>query len=127
MRVNAFVGFPLGGLLSLAIMAAVPVLQPASIQVSHQDQVALPVASAFGKAGLAVVFVSFFAAMAECALSSGYSVAQYMGWSWGKRRPPGPATRFHLVCLASVIAATAFTLTTSGRFEPRAAGRATRS
>jgi len=42
MRVNAFVGFPLGGLLSLAIMAAaVPVLQPASIQVSHLNQVAL--------------------------------------------------------------------------------------
>jgi hypothetical protein len=92
--------------------AAVPVLQPASIQVSHLNQVALPVASAFGKAGLAVVFVSFFAATAECALSSGYSVAQYMGWSWGKRHPPGAAARFHLVCLVSVIAATAFTLTT---------------
>jgi hypothetical protein len=93
MRVNAFVGFSLGGLLSLAIMAAVPVLQPASIQVSHQDQVALPVASALGKAGLAVVFVSFFAAMAECALSSGHSVAQYMAGrgASGTRpaRPPG--------------------------------------
>jgi manganese transport protein len=61
MRVNAFVVFPLGGLLSLAIMAAaVPVLQPRSIGVSHLDQVAMPVASAFGKAGLAIVFVSFF-------------------------------------------------------------------
>jgi manganese transport protein len=117
MRVNAFIGFPLGGLLSLAIMAAaVPVLQPLDIQVSHLDQVALPVASALGRAGLAAVFVSFFAATfaaaAECALSSGYSVAQYMGWSWGKRHPPSTAARFHLVCLASVIAATAFTLTT---------------
>lgn len=117
MRVNAFIGFPLGGLLSLAIMAAaVPVLQPLDIQVSHLDQVALPVASALGRAGLAAVFVSFFAATfaaaAECALSSGYSVAQYMGWSWGKRHPPNTAARFHLVCLASVIAATAFTLTT---------------
>ena len=54
MRVNAFVGFPPGALLSLAIMAAaVPVLQPRSIGVSHLDQVAMPVASAFGKAGLA--------------------------------------------------------------------------
>jgi Mn2+/Fe2+ NRAMP family transporter len=117
MRVNAFIGFPLGGLLSLAIMAAaVPVLQPLSIQVSHLNQVAVPVAAALGRAGLAAVFVSFFAATfaaaAECALSSGYSVAQYMGWSWGKRHPPGAAARFHLVCLASVIAATAFTLTT---------------
>jgi Mn2+/Fe2+ NRAMP family transporter len=117
MRVNAFIGFPLGGLLSLAIMAAaVPVLQPRSIGVSHLGQVALPVAAALGKAGLVFVFVSFFAATfaaaAESALSSGYAVAQHMGWSWGKRHPPGAAARFHLVCLASVIAATAFILTT---------------
>jgi Mn2+/Fe2+ NRAMP family transporter len=117
MRVNAFIGFPLGGLLSLAIMAAaVPVLQPRSIGVSHLGQVALPVAAALGKAGLVFVFVSFFAATfaaaAESALSSGYAVAQHMGWSWGKRHPPDAAARFHLVCLASVIAATAFILTT---------------
>jgi manganese transport protein len=117
MRVNAFIGFPLGALLSLAIMAAaVPVLQPAGIQVSHLGQVALPVAAALGKAGLVAVFVSFFAATfaasAECALSSGYVVAQYMGWSWGKRHPPGTAARFQLVCLAAVIAATGFMLTT---------------
>ena len=93
MRANPFVGFPLGGLLSLAIMAAaVPVLEPAGISVSHLGQVALPVAVALGRAGLAVVFVSFFAATfaaaAESALSSGYSVAQYMGWSWASGTRP---------------------------------------
>jgi Mn2+/Fe2+ NRAMP family transporter len=117
MRLNALVGFPLGGLLSLALMAAaVPVLQPRSIQVSHVDQVALPIATALGKAGLAFVFISFFAATfaaaAECTLSAGYSVAQYFGWSWGKEQQPSQAARFHLVCLASLIAATAFILTT---------------
>lgn len=117
MRLNAIVGFPLGGLLSLALMAvAVPVLQPRSIQVSHVGQVALPVATALGMAGLAFVFVSFFAATfaaaAECTLSAGYSVAQYFGWSWGKEQQPSQAARFHLVCLASLIAATAFILTT---------------
>lgn len=117
MRLNALIGFPLGGLLSLALMAvAVPVLQPRQIQVSHLGQVALPVAAALGKTGLALVFLSFFvatfAAAAESTLSTGYCVAQYFGWSWGKRYPPGQAARFHLVCLASVIAATAFILTT---------------
>lgn len=117
MRLNAMIGFPLGGLLSLAIMAvAVPVLEPRGIQVSHLDQVALPVAAAMGKAGLVFVFVSFFAATfaaaAEAALSSGYAVAQYFGWSWGKEQQPSQAARFHLVCLASLIAATAFILTT---------------
>jgi manganese transport protein len=117
MRINALVGFPLGAVLSLAIMAvAVPVLRPAGIGVSHLDQVALPVAAALGKTGLVIVVISFFAATfaagTECALSSGYAVAQYMGWSWGKWRPPRAAARFHLICLASVIAATAFILTT---------------
>src|SRR5207248_1206972 len=85
---------------------------------------ALPVAAALGRAGLAIVFVSFFAATfaaaPESALSSGYSVAQYMGWSWGRRHPLGAAARFHLVCLASVIAATALTLTT---IDPVTVGR----
>jgi Mn2+/Fe2+ NRAMP family transporter len=117
MRLNAIVGFPLGGLLSLAIMAvAVPVLQPRGIEVSHLDQVALPVATALGKIGLALVAVSFFAAVfaasAEATLSAGYSIAQYFGWSWGKEQQPSQAARFHLVCLASLIAATAFILTT---------------
>ena len=98
MRVNAFIGFPLGGLLSLAIMAAaVPVLQPRSIGVSHLGQVTLPVAAALGQAGLVFVFVSFFAATfavaAESALSSGY--ASRSTWAGpgasGTRpaRPPG--------------------------------------
>jgi Mn2+/Fe2+ NRAMP family transporter len=117
MRLNAFIGFPLGGLLSLALMAvAVPVLQPRGIQVGHLDQVALPVETALGKTGLALVAVSFFAAVfaasTEAALSTGYSVAQYFGWSWGKEQQPSQAARFHLVCLASLIAATAFILTT---------------
>jgi manganese transport protein len=49
MRMNALIGFPLGGALCLAIMAAaVPVLQPRSIGVNHLGQVALPAAVALG-------------------------------------------------------------------------------
>jgi Mn2+/Fe2+ NRAMP family transporter len=35
-------------------------------------------------------------------LSSGYTLAQYFGWSWGKFRQPADAARFHLsmiICL----------------------------
>jgi Mn2+/Fe2+ NRAMP family transporter len=116
MRLNAIVGFPLGGLLSIAIMAAaVVVLGAVQIDVSHLGQVALPVAQALGPVGLVVALVGFaaavFAAAAECTLSIGYSVGQFLGWSWGKDRRPREAPRFHLVCLAAVIAATAFILT----------------
>jgi Mn2+/Fe2+ NRAMP family transporter len=117
MRLNAFLGFPLGGLLSVAIMvAAVPVLARRQITVNHLGQVALPVAEALGIAGLGFALLGFFAATfaaaAECALSNGYLVAQYFGWSWGKMHKPREAGRFHVVCLASIIAATAFILTT---------------
>ncbi|WAL68981.1 divalent metal cation transporter [Amycolatopsis cynarae] len=116
-RANTLIGFPLGGVLSLAIMAAmVPVLRPDSVDVKHLGQVALPVAQAFGVLGLILTFIGFaactFAAGAESALSLGYSVSQYFGWSWGKWRRPADAPRFHLVCLTGTIAATAFMLTT---------------
>jgi Mn2+/Fe2+ NRAMP family transporter len=117
MRMNTLIGFPLGGLLSIAIMfTAVPVLQPRGIDVAHLGQVALPVAQALGVAGLAIALLGFFAAVfaagAECALSTGYMVSQYFGWPWGKMHRPAAAPQFHLVCLASVIAATGFILTT---------------
>jgi Mn2+/Fe2+ NRAMP family transporter len=117
MRMNALIGFPLGGALSLAIMAAaVPVLEPRSISVNHLGQVALPVASALGTIGVIIALVGFFAATfaaaVEAALSSGYIIAQYFGWSWGKFRTPAQAPRFHAACLITVVLATGLILTT---------------
>ncbi|HEU5270448.1 MAG TPA: divalent metal cation transporter [Jatrophihabitans sp.] len=117
MRMNSLIGFPLGGLLSIAIMfAAVPVLQPRGVDVAHLGQVALPVTQALGVTGLAIALLGFFAATfaagAECALSTGYLISQYFGWPWGKMHRPAAAPQFHLVCLAAVIAATGFILTT---------------
>jgi manganese transport protein len=116
MRLNALIGFPLGGLLSLATMAAaVPVLEPRNINVNHLGQVAMPAAQALGVTGLGLALLGFFAATfaaaAESALSTGYLVSQYFGWSWGKMHRPTDAGRFHVVCLASMIAAVAFVLT----------------
>ncbi|GAB3155486.1 divalent metal cation transporter [Micromonospora sonneratiae] len=116
MRLNALIGFPLGGLLSIAIMAAaVVVLQPARIDVNHLGQVALPVVQALGPVGLGLALTGFaaavFAAGTECTLAIGYSISQYFGWQWGKDRPPREAPRFHLACLGAVLVATAFILT----------------
>jgi manganese transport protein len=117
MRINVLIGFPLGGLITIGLMwAAAAALQPRQIQVGHLGQVALPVADALGPVGLTVALVGFaaavFAAAAECALSIGYGISQYFGWAWGKHRAPRDAPRFHLVCLASIIIATAFVMTT---------------
>jgi Mn2+/Fe2+ NRAMP family transporter len=116
-RLNVFIGFPLGGLISLSIMAcAAVVFQPLGVQVDHLGQVAMPVSVAVGKLGLAVVLLGFFAATfgaaIETSMSSGYTVAQYFGWSWGKLVRPTQAARYHVVVLLSLLAATALTLTT---------------
>jgi Mn2+/Fe2+ NRAMP family transporter len=115
-RVNVFVGFPLGGLLSLAIMAcAATVYQPVGASVSTLAQTALPVPVALGRLGLAVVILGFFAATfgaaLETGLSAGYTVAQYFGWQWGKAVAPRKAARFHTVVLVSILLGTALLLT----------------
>jgi manganese transport protein len=117
MRANVFVGFPLGGTLSLAIAAcAAVVLLPAGIEVGTLGQVALPVSVALGQLGLAVAILGFFAATfgaaCETGLSVGYSIAQYFGWQWGKAVRPRDAARFHAVVLLSTVLAGAVLLTT---------------
>ncbi|MFN8074623.1 MAG: divalent metal cation transporter [Kineosporiaceae bacterium] len=117
MRTNVFLGFPLGALLSLAIAAAATVtLLPLDVQVDTLGQVGLPVAVALGKIGIAFALLGFvaatFGAACETGLSVGYSIAQYLGWQWGKFVPPSKARRFHLVVLVSTLLAVAVLMTT---------------
>lgn len=116
-RINVFLGFPLGGLISLAIMAlASEYYFPNGVSVSHLSQVALPATIVLGKLGLIALIIGFFAATfgaaLETALSGGYTISQYFGWSWGKLVPPSKAARFHAVTLITIIAATMLALTT---------------
>lgn len=115
-RANVYVGFPLGGLLSLAIMGvSAIVFAPRKITVDGLTQVPLPVALASGKIALAAiivgVFASTFGAALETALSSGYCVSQYFGWQWGKYVKPREAARFHAVVLATLLVAVTVILT----------------
>ncbi len=109
-RLSVLVGFPLGGLLSIAIAAgAAIVLRPEEIVVTSLSQVALPVAAAGGKLALAILIVGVvaatFGATLETVLSSGYTLAQFFGWSWGKFRRPVDAARFHLVMIGCLLVA----------------------
>ncbi len=116
MRANVFIGFPLGGLLSLAIAASAwLVLGPLEVSVDSLGQVALPVAAALGKIGLAVAIVGFvaatFGAACETGLSVGYSIGQYFGTQWGKYVRPPEAAVFHAVVLVATLIGTAFLMT----------------
>jgi manganese transport protein len=117
MRSNVFVGFPLGAVLSLAIAASSTVVfLDLGVQIDSLGQVALPVVVACGKIGLAIVLLGFFAATfgaaCETGLSVGYSIAQYLGWAWGKFVQPARAARFHTTLLLSSVFAVAVLLTT---------------
>jgi Mn2+/Fe2+ NRAMP family transporter len=116
-RANVYLGFPLGGALSLVLMAGAAVfLEPAGIEPSHLSDVALPTLLVLGKVGLALILFSFFiltfGAAIETGLSCGYSVAQFYGWQWGKFVRPLAAARFHVVTLLSILVGALLILTT---------------
>jgi manganese transport protein len=107
-RANVLVGFPLGGLLSLAIAGcAAVVLLPQLIGVTALSQVMLPVAMAGGKLLLALIILGIVAATAgaalETTLSAGYTISQFLGWPWGKFRAPAQAARFHLLMIICLL------------------------
>lgn len=107
-RLNVLVGFPLGGLLSIAIAAcAAIVLLPNQIEVTSLSQVVMPVVAAGGKLALVFVIVGIvaatFGAALETTLSSGYTLAQFLGWTWGKFRRPAQAARFHVTMIVVLI------------------------
>ena len=116
-RANVYLGFPLGGILSLSIMAiAALVLLPLGIDVGSLSQVGAPVALELGKVGLGFLLLGFLAAVGgasiETAMSVGYTVSQFFGWSWGKLVKPASVPLFHTVVLVSIISGAAFALTT---------------
>ena len=115
-RANVYVGFPLGGILSLSIMALTTlVFAPRMISVDTLPQVALPVVVATGKIGLAClvigIFAATFGAALETSLSAGYCVAQYLGWQWGKYVRPMEAARFHVVVFVVIVLGALFVMT----------------
>ncbi|OBI54125.1 hypothetical protein A5667_26360 [Mycolicibacterium fortuitum] len=115
-RLNVLVGFPLGGILSVAIAAcATLVLLPKQIEVTSLSQVVMPVVEAGGKLALAFAIVGIvaatFGAALETTLSSGYTLAQFFGWAWGKFHRPAEASRFHVVMFVSIVVGVAVLFT----------------
>ncbi|MBE1547512.1 Mn2+/Fe2+ NRAMP family transporter [Mycobacterium sp. OAS707] len=107
-RLNVMVGFPLGGILSIAIAAcAAVVLLPAQIEVTSLSQIVMPVVAAGGKLALAFAIVGIvaatFGAALETTLSAGYIIAQFLGWPWGKFRRPAQAARFHVLMFVAIV------------------------
>jgi Mn2+/Fe2+ NRAMP family transporter len=89
-RANAFLGFGIGGLLSVSILvASTQVLKPAGITPESIGTVALVAEQPYGQLGLILAFVGILFAVGgatiDTAFSAAYNLAQHQGWKWGKR------------------------------------------
>ncbi|MFI5837911.1 NRAMP family divalent metal transporter [Micromonospora sp. NPDC051300] len=116
-RSNVLIGFPVGGFLALSLIAVATVAyHPSDASLTSLGEVARPVATALGGAGLAAAVLAFFAvtfgAALETGLSAAYAAAQYFGWQWGKRVSPREAARFHSVLLVGLLLGVVMLMTT---------------
>jgi manganese transport protein len=98
---NAFLGFGLGGVISVALIVVSAVLFfPRQIEPDFIGTTALAANVPLGADGLLFAFLGMLFAVGgaavESALSGAYCLCQFFGWEWGKYRRPAGAPRFTL-------------------------------
>jgi manganese transport protein len=114
-RVTTIVGFGLGSLLGIAVLAiSAQLFGPRGISPELIGTAALQAATPFGRIGLLCAFLgmlfAFSGAAIETCLSNAYSLSQFFGWRWGRKRRPEHAPRFTLAWIAVFVAALALVL-----------------
>jgi len=103
-RLNAVIGYGIGGLLSLGIMvSAAQLFAPAGVSPDHLGTVPLLAQVPFGETGLLLALLGMLFAIGGAAVDASfagaYSIAQFAGWEWGKYRRASGAPRFTLAWL----------------------------
>ena len=113
------VGFGLGSTLAIGLLInAAVVFKPLAIGPQMPGSVAMQVAIPFGKTGLLLalggMFFAISGAAVETGLSAAYSIAQFLGWPWGRYLKPHQAPRFTIAWLGVFLAALLLVLTGVG-------------
>jgi Mn2+/Fe2+ NRAMP family transporter len=103
-RLNAVIGYGLGGLLSVSLMVvAAQVLLPAGVDPGTLGTVALAAQVPYGELGLIVAMVGMLFALGGAAIdtcfSGAYNLAQLLGWRWGKDQGIRRARKWHITVL----------------------------
>jgi manganese transport protein len=114
-RLTSIVGFGLGSLLAIGILAtSVQLFAPLSIDPQMPGTAALEAQLPFGWIGLLTALLGMMFAISgaavETCMSNAYSLAQYFGWEWGRYKKPWEAPRFTLSWLAVFALALAIVL-----------------
>jgi manganese transport protein len=115
-RIVVVVGFSLGGLLSIALVATgAEFFRARGLEPALPGTAALAAADLFGNVGLYVALLGMFFAFAgaaiETALSAAYNLAQFAGWPWGLDKRPRDAPRFALSWIVVFVLATLVVMT----------------
>jgi Mn2+/Fe2+ NRAMP family transporter len=97
-RMNAVVGYALGGIMAVSLVVVSGYLfHPLGI-------VALPAQSAFGETGLLLALGGMLCcvggATIDSSFAASYNLSQFLGWEWGRYRGPKKAPRFTASWLA---------------------------
>ncbi|MDX6610573.1 MAG: manganese transport protein [Solirubrobacterales bacterium] len=98
-RLNAIVGYALGGLLACTLVVVSGYLfHPLEVDPNDLGTVALPSQGAYGETGLLLALGGMMfcvgGAAVDSSFSASYNLAQFLGWEWGRNRGPKKAPRF---------------------------------
>jgi Mn2+/Fe2+ NRAMP family transporter len=115
-RMTCIVGFGLGSLLAISILASsAQLFGPADVDPVVPGTAALEAAIPFGAWGLVIALLGMFFAVAgaavETCLANAYSVSQFFGWVWGRHKKPWEAPRFTIAWILLFLLALAIILT----------------
>jgi Mn2+/Fe2+ NRAMP family transporter len=115
-RLNAIVGYGLGGVLACALVVVSGYLfHPLGVDPADLGTVALPAQGAYGETGLLLALGGMMfcvgGAAIDSSFSASYNLAQFLGWEWGRYRGPEKAPRFTASWLVFLLLAMAIVLT----------------
>jgi Mn2+/Fe2+ NRAMP family transporter len=109
-RVTTTIGFGLGSLLAVSILAnSAQLFGPVNVAPQLPGTSALQPAIPFGKTGLLLALLGMLFAVGgaavETCMANAYSIAQFFGWEWGRHKKPWEAPRFTLAWIVVMLIA----------------------
>jgi manganese transport protein len=107
-KVNAMIGYGLGGFLSFALMiVGGSLFLDKGIEPEFLGSITLGAEIPLGQIGLLLALVGILFAVSGAAIdtlfSGAYNLAQFLGWEWGRYRHPSGAPRFTLTWLVLLV------------------------
>jgi Mn2+/Fe2+ NRAMP family transporter len=115
-RVTSTIGFGLGSLLAIVILAnSAQLFGPVNVGPEIPGTAALEPAIPYGRIGLLLALSGMLFAVAgaavETCMANAYSVAQFFGWEWGRHKKPWEAPRFTVAWIGLFLLSLAIVLT----------------